>query len=259
MALLKFPISIISTTIVALALAAAPTSQHASLALRPQNQPPVFVIQPESYIKNLGHSQVPDKHHIARQWDNQKLIQRQDNREETRPTIGSARTAKQLFYSDEPMPFYHTYKYMGYGAVPMSNYQPLRSYSSQQDAAWYSRRVGLEQPDDDSIGAENLDQESPLAMRQSAGTKGSTGKGSSSKGVGSPRRTFRPPVAGQPPISRGPPVEVPDSQKPINRANHNNRKNLVCYYGTWAVYRPDAGKYPVENIDPFLCTHVIYG
>lgn len=36
-------------------------------------------------------------------------------------------------------------------------------------------------------------------------------------------------------------------------------KKLVCYYGTWAVYRPDAGKYPVENIDPHLCTHVIYG
>lgn len=38
-----------------------------------------------------------------------------------------------------------------------------------------------------------------------------------------------------------------------------NKKNLVCYYGSWAVYRPDSGKFPVENIDPFLCTHVIYG
>ena len=37
------------------------------------------------------------------------------------------------------------------------------------------------------------------------------------------------------------------------------RKKLVCYYGTWAVYRPDAGKFSVEDIDPFLCTHVIYG
>lgn len=33
---------------------------------------------------------------------------------------------------------------------------------------------------------------------------------------------------------------------------------MICYYGTWAVYRPGNGKYPVENIDPFLCTHVIY-
>lgn len=37
------------------------------------------------------------------------------------------------------------------------------------------------------------------------------------------------------------------------------RKKLVCYYGTWAVYRPDAGRFAVENIDPFLCTHIIYG
>lgn len=33
---------------------------------------------------------------------------------------------------------------------------------------------------------------------------------------------------------------------------------MVCYYGSWAVYRPEKGKFPVENIDPFLCTHVIY-
>lgn len=33
---------------------------------------------------------------------------------------------------------------------------------------------------------------------------------------------------------------------------------MICYYGSWAVYRPEKGKYPVENIDPFLCTHVIY-
>lgn len=43
------------------------------------------------------------------------------------------------------------------------------------------------------------------------------------------------------------------------RASRPKRKNLVCYYGTWAVYRPDGGKFAVEDIDPFLCTHVIYG
>ncbi|XP_042855923.1 chitinase-3-like protein 1 isoform X2 [Penaeus japonicus] len=32
----------------------------------------------------------------------------------------------------------------------------------------------------------------------------------------------------------------------------------VCYLGSWAVWRPDAGKYDVDEIDPFLCTHVIY-
>lgn len=34
---------------------------------------------------------------------------------------------------------------------------------------------------------------------------------------------------------------------------------MVCYYGTWAVYRPGNGKFDVENIDPFLCTTIIYG
>ncbi|XP_063611831.1 acidic mammalian chitinase-like [Penaeus indicus] len=32
----------------------------------------------------------------------------------------------------------------------------------------------------------------------------------------------------------------------------------VCYLGSWAVWRPDAGKYDIDQIDPFLCTHVIY-
>lgn len=26
----------------------------------------------------------------------------------------------------------------------------------------------------------------------------------------------------------------------------------------WAQYRPSSGKFTPENIDPFLCTHVIY-
>lgn len=34
---------------------------------------------------------------------------------------------------------------------------------------------------------------------------------------------------------------------------------MVCYYGSWAVYRPGNGKFDVENIDPNLCTHIIYG
>jgi len=36
-------------------------------------------------------------------------------------------------------------------------------------------------------------------------------------------------------------------------------KKMVCYYGSWAVYRWGAGKFDVENIDPHLCTHVIFG
>ncbi|CAH1794863.1 unnamed protein product, partial [Owenia fusiformis] len=32
----------------------------------------------------------------------------------------------------------------------------------------------------------------------------------------------------------------------------------VCYYTNWSQYRPDQGKFTPENIDPQLCTHIIY-
>ncbi|XP_035787942.1 probable chitinase 10 [Anopheles albimanus] len=35
-------------------------------------------------------------------------------------------------------------------------------------------------------------------------------------------------------------------------------KEVVCYYGTWAVYRPSNGKFTPENIDPNLCTQLNY-
>ncbi|KAG7229515.1 hypothetical protein INR49_031939, partial [Caranx melampygus] len=33
---------------------------------------------------------------------------------------------------------------------------------------------------------------------------------------------------------------------------------LVCHMTNWAQYRPSMGKFTADNIDPFLCTHVIY-
>jgi len=33
---------------------------------------------------------------------------------------------------------------------------------------------------------------------------------------------------------------------------------LVCYYTNWSQYRPKIGKFLPEDIDPFLCTHVIF-
>ncbi|XP_065077234.1 chitotriosidase-1-like [Ochlerotatus camptorhynchus] len=35
-------------------------------------------------------------------------------------------------------------------------------------------------------------------------------------------------------------------------------KKIVCYVGTWAVYRPGRGRFDIDHIDPFLCTHLIY-
>uniref|UniRef100_A0A8C5DEW2 Acidic mammalian chitinase n=1 Tax=Gouania willdenowi TaxID=441366 RepID=A0A8C5DEW2_GOUWI len=33
---------------------------------------------------------------------------------------------------------------------------------------------------------------------------------------------------------------------------------LVCYFTNWSQYRPDAGKYLPSDVDPHLCTHLIY-
>lgn len=35
-------------------------------------------------------------------------------------------------------------------------------------------------------------------------------------------------------------------------------EKLLCYYGTWATYRPGNGAFNVRDIDPSLCTHAIY-
>jgi len=32
----------------------------------------------------------------------------------------------------------------------------------------------------------------------------------------------------------------------------------VCYYTNWSQYRPGAGKFSMSDLDPFLCTHLIY-
>jgi len=37
---------------------------------------------------------------------------------------------------------------------------------------------------------------------------------------------------------------------------HN--KKVVCYWGTWANYRPKEGKFTPESVDGSLCTHLIY-
>ncbi len=33
---------------------------------------------------------------------------------------------------------------------------------------------------------------------------------------------------------------------------------LACYFTNFAQYRPGVGKYLPENVDPHLCTHLIY-
>ncbi|XP_043277640.1 acidic mammalian chitinase-like isoform X2 [Venturia canescens] len=41
-------------------------------------------------------------------------------------------------------------------------------------------------------------------------------------------------------------------------AHASGEKKIVCYMGGWAVYRPGLGKFNIEDIQPQLCTHLIY-
>nr|XP_040222382.2 chitinase-3-like protein 1 [Anopheles coluzzii] len=35
-------------------------------------------------------------------------------------------------------------------------------------------------------------------------------------------------------------------------------REVVCYYGTWAVYRQNGGGFDINNINPALCTQLVY-
>lgn len=39
---------------------------------------------------------------------------------------------------------------------------------------------------------------------------------------------------------------------------YSHDKEVVCYWGTWSNYRPADGKFTPEDVDPTLCTHLIY-
>ena len=51
-------------------------------------------------------------------------------------------------------------------------------------------------------------------------------------------------------------VIVVAADKDSTVAGHD--KAVLCYWGTWANYRPKEGKFVTENVDGSLCTHLIY-
>ena len=42
-------------------------------------------------------------------------------------------------------------------------------------------------------------------------------------------------------------------------AEAQEQKSILCYFGSWSTYRWASGHFDVEDIDPFLCTHLVFG
>lgn len=216
-----------------------------------QVPPPVYVIRGENADRLAigGSSEIAHRH-----WNNQKLIART-------PVGSQARSAKQLMYTDEPSPYYHSYKYMGFNVQTnrgdkqyhIQNHQHRGFNAAGDDETWSAAREGLLYR--------------PASVERQAGSKGRPGKTSGGtkggRGKQSPaNRRHQSPALAPNPVSTGLDRPSSSADRGVRRrvgGSSTGKKNLVCYYGTWAVYRPDAGRYPVENIDPFLCTHIIYG
>lgn len=44
----------------------------------------------------------------------------------------------------------------------------------------------------------------------------------------------------------------------LNSAKLQKTGNVICFFSSWAWYKPSDGKFFPEDIDPSLCTHIIY-
>lgn len=55
------------------------------------------------------------------------------------------------------------------------------------------------------------------------------------------------------------PVKPPTQTTSEALVNADSEYKVVCYFTNWAWYRQGVGKYLPADIDPDLCTHIIYG
>ncbi|XP_022917654.2 probable chitinase 10 isoform X1 [Onthophagus taurus] len=60
-------------------------------------------------------------------------------------------------------------------------------------------------------------------------------------------------------IDEGPVPDIPHSTTAPSIVDHNSEYKVVCYFTNWAWYRQGVGKYLPSDIDPDLCTHIVYG
>eukprot|EP00095_Tigriopus_kingsejongensis_P006279 snap_masked-scaffold1533_size36968-processed-gene-0.3 protein:Tk06279 transcript:snap_masked-scaffold1533_size36968-processed-gene-0.3-mRNA-1 annotation:"chitinase" len=54
------------------------------------------------------------------------------------------------------------------------------------------------------------------------------------------------------------PSSLRNSLAPKLTSPHDDGYKVVCYYTNWSQYRPNIGKFYPKDIDPFLCTHLIF-
>ncbi|XP_043235653.1 probable chitinase 10 [Amphibalanus amphitrite] len=66
------------------------------------------------------------------------------------------------------------------------------------------------------------------------------------------RSGYRSPSRSQ--VTGGPRSGAPSSPLPDDKEG----RKIVCYYTNWSQYRPGLGRFLPENLDPFLCTHIVF-
>ena len=53
-------------------------------------------------------------------------------------------------------------------------------------------------------------------------------------------------------------LESSHSHSIKKRQSFDGTKRVVCYFANWSVYRSGTAKFTPQNINPYLCTHLIY-